>query len=222
MQKDPKEDAPQAGGEVSVNISLTYFPDYKSIHSGHRLISFIDSGEREQVKGIIKDLLEEDVRQMARDNTWEEVTFSAEEIKRNLVLKLTGEELTEEVAEELNRNGLPDIADLGVKITRFNVGRVKEQGELAEAAGQLAKEQQQKRAEVEELKTIRTMLGALKRLGVDPKEALDAIQAERGKAQKHIYAIRGAEGITGSAIAGLGAIGEALNKKKKKKKKEKK
>jgi len=212
-----EKDVPQAGGEVSVNISLTYFPDYKTSQSGYRLISFINSGEHKVVEEIVKDLLEEDMRQMARDNTWEEVTFSADEIKQNLVHKLTGEYLTEEIAEELNKNGLPDIADLGIKITRFNVGKVKEQGELAEVAGQLAKEQQERRAEIEELKTVYEMLKKYKRLGVPVAEALDAIQTERKKAEKKIFAVRGIEGAAGPVIAGLGAIGKALDKKKKKK-----
>lgn len=218
-KENDEKGVPQAGGEVSVNISMIYFPDY---HSGHRLISFINAGEHRQVEKMIEKILEEDMRQMARDNTWEEITFSAEEIKRKLVLKLTGEELTEEVVEELNKNGLPDIADLGIKITRFNIGKVKEQGELTEAAGQLAKEQQDRRAELEELKTIYEMLKKYKRLGVPVDEALDAIQAERGKAQKQIYAIRGVEGAVGPVAAGLGAIGEVVKKTKKKKNSRKK
>ena len=217
-KQDDKEDEPQAGGEVSINISLIYFPDY---HNGHRLIGFINAGEHKQVEVMIEKILEEDLRQMARDNTWEEITFSADEIKKKLVFKLTGEDLTEEVVEELSKNGLPDIADLGVKITRFNVGKVKEQGELAEAAGKLAKEQQERRAELKELAAVYEMLKKYKRLGVPIVEALDAVQTERKKAEKKIYAIRGAEGITGSAMAGLSAIGEVVSKKKKDKKEKK-
>jgi len=213
--KEKNEDNPQAGGEVSINISLIYFPDY---HNGRRLISFVDAGEHDQIKKMIEKILEEDLRQMACDNTWEEITFSTEEIKQKLVLKLTGERLTEEVAEELSKNGLPDIADLGVKITRFNVGKIKEQGDLAEAAGRFAKEQLERRAETEELEVVREMLKKYKRLGVSPEEALDAIQTERKKAEKKIFAVRGIEGIGKSAVAGLGMVGEVLEKQKKEKK----
>jgi len=208
---------PRAGGEVSVNISLTYHPDYKSKYAGYRLISFLNSGEHQKVESIIRDLLEEDVRHMARDNTWEEVTFSTEEIKSKLVRKLTGEDLTEEVAEELNKNGLPDIADLGVKITRFNVGRVKEQGALAEAAGKFAKEIQERRGDMVELQAVHDMLEKLKKSGVPVNEALDAIQAERGKAQKKIVAIRGVDQAATTLGAGLVAIGDAIGKGKVKK-----
>jgi len=221
QEGENKDDTPYAGGEISLRVSLTYYPDFKTKNSGYRLISFLNSGEHDGIERIIKDLIEEDVREIARDNTWEQVTFSSGMIKKRLVLKLTGESLTEEVAEELNKNGLPDIADLGVKITRFNVGRVKEQGELAIAASKFAVEQQEKRGELKELEAVYEMLKKYKRIGVPVSEALDAIQTERNKAEKKIFAVRGVEGVTGPVVAGLGVIGEALNKKKGKDKKKK-
>ena len=204
--QEVKQGDPRAGGEISAKISYTYYPDYKTQKSGQRLISFINSGGHEGVQRIVKDLIEEDVREMAHDYSWEQITFSTGDIKKSLVKKLTGEELTEEIAEELNKNGLPDIADLGIKITRFNVGEVKEQGELAIAAGKYAKEAQERRGENEEMEFVREQLRRLKKLGVSPDVALDTIQVERGKAQKDIKAFRGFETTAKALGEGLSGI----------------
>ncbi len=204
-QKEEQGITPFAGGEISVKISYTYSPDYKGERSGQCLISFINSGGHEGVQKIIKDLIEEDLREMARTNSWEDITFSSE-IKGRLVKKLTGEELTEEIAEELNKNGLPDIADLGVKISRFNVGEVKEQGELAIAAEKFAKEVQERRGENEEMEFVYEWVKKLKRMGVSPDVALDTIQVERGKAEKKIRAFRGFETTAKAFGEGLSGI----------------
>lgn len=205
-QKETQQISPYAGGEILVKISYTYYPDYKTQESGQRLISFINSGGHEGVQMIVKDLIEEDIREMAHDYSWEQITFSTGDIKKRLVKKLTGEDLTEEVADELNKNGLPDIADLGIKITRFNVGEVKEQGELAKAAEKFAKELQERRGENEEMEFVYEWTKKFKRIGASADVALDTIQVERGKSKKDIKAIRGLETTAkalGESISGI-------------------
>lgn len=217
-KKKKEEVMPFAGGEVTVYVSLTYFANYKSERAPYSLISFINSGDHDGVQKIIRDLVEEDMREMAHDYSWEEITFSTGEIKKRMVKKLTGEELTEEVEEELNKNGLPDVADLGILITRFNVGRVKEQGELAKAAETFAKEQQERRGAEIEMKFVRSETGKLKRLGVPASESLDAAQLATGKASKKITTVRGLEGPLQTAGTVLSAILEKTTGKEGKKK----
>lgn len=196
--KEEKE-KPRAGGEVSTNISLTYTPDYKSKNAGQRLISFLNSGGEEGVRDIIKDLIEEDVREMSRDHSWEEFTFSAGELTCRLITKLTGQKALlkdlqqdlQGLRKELQTNGLPDVADLGILLSRFTVGKVKEQGELATAAESFAKEVQQRRGEEIELAFVIDQTKKLRDLGIDPGEALDGVQIERGKATKDVKSYRG-------------------------------
>jgi len=60
---------------------------------------------------------------------------------------------TGDLQKQLQSNGFPDIVDLGIIVWRFNVGRVKEEGKLAEVAEAQAKEIQERRAEVYEIDT---------------------------------------------------------------------
>ena len=198
-RKGKEKEKPRAGGEVSANISLTYTPDYKSKNAGQRLISFLNSGGEEGVRDIIKDLIEEDVREMSRDHSWEEFTFSAGELTCRLITKLTGQKALlkdlqqdlQGLRKELQTNGLPDVADLGILLSRFTVGKVKEQGELATAAESFAKEVQERRGEEIELAFVIEQTKKLRNLGIDPGEALDGVQIERGKATKDVKSYRG-------------------------------
>jgi len=198
------EEGPHSGGEISVEIFITWRPDYKSSHKGLRLISFLNSGRYEKVEEIIKGLVEEDIREMAKDYSWEDFTFSTGNLRSRLVRKLTGEDLSDEAVEEnLHKNGLPDVVDLGVSITRFAVGRVKEQGKLAEAASKLAIEQQERRGEELELDFVGQQIKKLTKLKIDPDIAVDTIQTERGKVTKHIAQFRGLDGPGATAISAL-------------------
>lgn len=151
-QSERDKNLTRSGGEITVKIGLTWQPDYAR-GSGQRLISYIDSGSQEGVEAIISDLIEEDIRQMGKEKSWEEFTFALDDLKFSLVKKLTGEEPREGLDREMHTNGFPDIVDLGIIIWRFNVGQIKEQGKLAEAAEMQAKEIQEKRAEIYELET---------------------------------------------------------------------
>lgn len=202
-----KKKKPRAGGELSVNISLTYFPDYKSKNKGERLITFINSGERVGVENIIRDLIAEDIREMGHDYDWEGVTFSTGELKRRLVKKLTGKDILEPgVEQELRTNGFPDVADLGIRISRFNVGKVKEQGELAKAAEAFAKEEQQRRGEEVEQVFVQRHAQKYIDMGVSPGEAIDAVQTERHKAKKEVKSYRGLDKIAEAVGTGIASV----------------
>lgn len=154
VKKEDKK-MPYSGGEISVEIGLTWQPDYR-YGKGERLISFIDSGGEKGVRSILEDLIEEDIRQTGKEKSWEEVSFATDELVARLVKKLTGETPKEgqsigDLQKELQSNGFPDIADLGIIIWRFNIGRVQEEGKLAEVAEAQAKEIQERRAEIYEV-----------------------------------------------------------------------
>lgn len=211
-----------AGGELEVNISLTYNPDYRvdakhpEKNPGERLIAYINSGEESGVNNIIHDLIAEDIRQMAAEKSWEEITFATDELKWRLVKKLTGrapkdvknKEEVELLEGELKLNGFSDIADLGIAITRFNVGRVKEMGKLAEAAEKFATETKEMEGEIVELNHVRERIKELVAEGFTPQEARDIVQTERGKVDKRI------QEIVGIDLEGLGrGLGEAFSKR---------
>ncbi len=224
--EDPieKQKAPFAGGEISINISYTYYPDYKTSldnntpKTGERLITFINSGGHEGVQKITRDLIEEDIRQMARKESWEEITFAGDEIRNKLVKKLTGEELgNEEKLADLGKNGFPDIAGLGTRICRFNVGKVKEQGELAKAAETFARELQERRGETEELEFVFEWVKKFKSLkDITGDVAVDIIQVERGKTTRNIQQFRGLEGPlqVGGALVGNLLKGDKKSERK--------
>lgn len=200
-----KNDVPFAGGEVSISISYTYYPDYKpdckpdckpdhkDDKSIKRLFAFINCGGHQGVQKILKDIIEEDVRQIASHKTWEEISFAGEEIRNALVKKITGEELKDpEAIEKLSKDGFPDVADLGIRICRFNIGRVKEQGELANAAEAFAKEVQNIRGKEAKMKFIYEWIKKLKGLGgISGDVAVAIIQVAQKEATKHIERFEG-------------------------------
>ena len=208
-----------AGGEISINISYTYYPDHNCDESADRLLAFINSGGHQGVQKIIEDLIEEDVRQIASDKSWEEISFAGEEIRNALVKKITGEELRNpEALSRLNKNGFPDIADLGIRICRFNIGKVKEQGELAKAAEEFAKEVQRIRGKEERLRFTYDWIKRFKGLrDISGDAAIDIVQVAQGESTKHIQHFRG---LDGPLQMGGALLGKLLQEEKKPEEKE--
>lgn len=176
--------SPQAGGEISVDISYTYTPDYQD---ENKLIEFINSGGHEGVKKIVRDLIEEVVREIGREYSWEEFTFSRGELKKEVLRRLTGKDAEEELA----KNGFSDIRGLGIRFWKFNIGNVTELGELHKAAEKRAVEIQQREGEKVELDFLLEYIKKFKELGISPEEIWDNIQTERKKATKEIKTFRG-------------------------------
>ena len=219
VANEENENVSFAGGEISIDISYTYYPDYNCDESAKRLFAFINSGGHDGVQKIIKDMIEEDVRQIASDKSWEEISFAGEKIRNALVKKITGEELGDpEALAKLSKNGFPDIADLGVRICRFNIGKVKEQGELAKVAEEYAKEIQKIRGKEERLKFTYKWLKKFKGLsGISGDAAVDILQVAQGESTKHIEHFRGLEGPiqVGGALVGKLLKGEKKQEDKK-------
>jgi len=169
---------------------------------GESLIAYINSGSEQGITNILKDVIEEEVRRMGFQYSWEEISASRQEVREAIIERLTGMKLPEEI--ERIADGLPVMSDLGIKICRLNVGRVKEMGELAKEAERRAVEEQQRVGEEIELTFVEDHIGKLTDLGLDPGEAADTVQVERKKATKEIRTYRGLEKIGEAMGRGLG------------------
>jgi len=187
-KQEKSEISPYAGGEISVDVLYAYAPD----RQGDKLIDFIDAGGHEGVQKIVKDLIEETVRELGGEYSWEEFTFSRKKLRNEALKKLTGKEIKKyEEEADLAKNGFSDIRGLGIRFWKFNIGNVIEMGKLHEAAEKTAVELQERRGEAVELEFLLQYIEKFKKLGIPPEEIWDNIQAERGKATKEVKAFRG-------------------------------
>lgn len=219
-----ENEEPEAGGEIAVNIHITYVPSYRSDDAGKQLIKYINKGglEKSQKEGrkkeetgiddILEDLIEEDLRELGRERDWQGITFGTEKLMWRLLQKLTGKEpprgteAREKAMKELRIDGWSDIGDMGILIYRFNVGKVKEQGKLAEAAELKAVETEERKGQEVEVDFVRDKTKEFIDMGLSPGEAADTVQVTTGKAKKEIHTIRGVEldkvaGAAGTALA---------------------
>lgn len=78
------------------------------------------------------------------------------------------------------------IEDLGVELTRLNIGDIDVLGEVAKHADQEAKEIQERKAEETELSHVITQVQKFIDLGYSREQALEAVQTERNKVSKTI------------------------------------
>jgi hypothetical protein len=210
----------RAGGELEIHVSYTYQPEYRSKNAGKHLTNFIDSGGDKGVQDIIRDQIAENLREMARTNSWEEITFSTGEIKESIVKRLTGQKF-KEIEKEMNTNGVPDIHSLGILIRRFNMGKIKELGELAKEAGALEVTKQKIKGFKAGLTFVREEMEPLIGLGVGANEALDAVQIQMRIVNKEVQTFRGLDKgteVIGMAAARLFGKSKTSETKKKEKK----
>ncbi len=156
----------RAGGEVTVEINITAIPDYES-EEGERLVLFIDSGGMDNVLEVLYGAMDEDIRQTGKQMSWESLTFAGNKLANGLIQKVTVEDESpqEELQKQkrMNEVGLIDNMNLGVRIMMLHVGKIKEEGELAEIASSQAREIQERRAEEFELETEIDLARKLKR-----------------------------------------------------------
>ncbi len=188
----------ESGGSVAVEIGLTWIPDIKN------LINHVNSGGKEGVRDIMRDILAEDVRQMGKEKTWEEMTFATYDLALRLILKLVGKEgdenlkkyneLSEEdkkdpkkilpILEEIISGGVSDERKLGIKILRLNVKPIIPEGKLKDDAEKIAREEMQRKSENFEADTTIEIAKKYKdQLGISPSDAFHGVQVQQGKAK---------------------------------------
>ena len=176
----------QAGGAVSVEVSFTGFPDKGN---GTRLIEYLDSGEEAGVLAILEDIIDEIVRNMAEDYTWEEITFQKDVLRIEIISKLTGytPDPGEELAQFVKRaQGKPDIVGLGILISNINVKHIIPEGKLLKDAEGAAREDQQRRSVTRDHTTLLDLLKLYKDAMPEVKdeaEIMRFIQINQKRAQ---------------------------------------
>lgn len=96
----PEEDTgkgdPKSGGSVTVNVSVTWRPDWTDDNAPDRLIEFLNSGQDGDldkgtgVRTIMRDMLAEDLRHSGRTRSWEQMVFGQDRLSVLLLTKMTG------------------------------------------------------------------------------------------------------------------------------------
>ena len=119
------------------------------------------------------------------------------QLVRNILAGLTPEqqrELEEDVEKRRKQisdlrigMGTIQVEDLGIMITRLNIGNIDVLGEVAKKAEQEAKEKMERKAETLELQHVATRVSAvMKKLGCTVQEAIEVVQTERSKITKTV------------------------------------
>ncbi len=91
-QKNNK--SPKSGGSVVAYVDFTYRVDKEQAYK------FVDTGKEEGVRKIVDGILGEDIRQMGREHTWEEMTFGTDALSARIILKIVGENIKENLEKE--------------------------------------------------------------------------------------------------------------------------
>ncbi|MAZ56198.1 hypothetical protein CL653_00195, partial [bacterium] len=107
--------APQdikSGGEIDLSIGLTLERIWRD---GWEVLDYDDSGETKGVLDIIKDDVEEDLREVGRHLTWLQATFSTDLMSAFLISRLTGvtaykgQNLFDNPTQDFIKNFLVDV-----------------------------------------------------------------------------------------------------------------
>ncbi|MCX6764623.1 MAG: SPFH domain-containing protein [Candidatus Nealsonbacteria bacterium] len=209
-EKDSKLPS-RSGALVEVDVSLTFIPDYKGKDAGERLKSYLNSGEAEGVINIIQDQIAEELRILGGKHDWEEYTFSATEIKRVLLEKLTGADINgakdekekakrqRKIEREIRISGARDVSDLGIRICRLNIGQIDlpKNSSMKKEADSLERERQKRQGDTIQMNFLEEQVRKFIALGLSPGEASDVVQTQLKMAGKNINTFRGLEGSKG-------------------------
>jgi hypothetical protein len=118
------------------------------------------------------------------ENDWEKVRLFEEKLNwRAQKLKEAVELCRKEIQKVRSDEGELNIFDLGIRLERLNVSNVKLIGEAAKVADQLAKEREERRAEILEMEHVKNLINELKEQfpEVPFQELRRIVQTERGK-----------------------------------------
>lgn len=121
------------------------------------------------------------------EGIWEDAVRSGDEAAKKIAENICGHSLTpDEMSTFEGENGFLRMIDFGVRIHGVEIGEIESTGDLAEAAGQKAKERRDRMAEEIELEHIRKQVGLLEDVGFTTESATELIQTERKKVTKVI------------------------------------
>ncbi len=144
--------------DVVVKVGITYIPDEQ------RLANYILSGKDQGIEKILAEKIGDEVRQMGREKTWQEMTRATDKMSYLIIQKLTDLTLNEKTELEIDKcmknfalNGCADIQDLGIIIKRVNVSNIKVNESISRSAKLRAEEEQQRRGGYYEMVTELTL-----------------------------------------------------------------
>lgn len=137
----------KAGGNVTVTVAATMAIDHRN---GWVVLEYDEAGEKPGVLGIIKDQIDQDVREMGRLLTWLQMKFATDLMSAHIIVNLakpedgsdtktslfarpTPETIQQYIAK-VRVNGVSYMQGLGVKIKRLQITSVKGEGRLEEEA----------------------------------------------------------------------------------------
>lgn len=200
----PKDVWSKERAEMLMEISISWIPDKDDPQN---LKEYIDSGGQENIENMLDDIIEENCREFASEKGWQECMKTRKELAIALIKELTGQEEEETIKLLRRGNGIAKIPSLGIVLKRFNVGRVKPLGKLAEAAEKVAVEERERDSEKVELQHVKERAKEIRdELGISGKDAIEIVQTERGKVNKEIREYKGLEGIGEAVGRGIGEI----------------
>jgi hypothetical protein len=138
-----------SGGSVKVSLGLTFEREWRD---GWFVLDFDNAGEFDGVFNILRDQIEEDLREIGRRLDWLELSFATQFTSAHIIAELTGKKrlngrhifedatLIERYLSLVKQNGISYIGGLGLKVRRVQVKNVSPEGKLLEAAERAAVE----------------------------------------------------------------------------------
>lgn len=179
--------------QIKVPISITYKPDSSSAKS---LKTYVENNKEEGVEKRLKGLIQERVREWAlhADVTSYMDAFGSEQKLASKLIKQIFKpfvELSDKDALKIREGtGTSILRAFGIVLVQLNIREITAKGILTEIFDIRLKEQLERAAEVEELDHVRSELKKLVNVGLNPEQAIDLIQTERGKVTKSINATK--------------------------------
>ena len=179
--------------ESEVPFSMTVAPCVSDCDS-RLLLEYIESGRENGALNQLEEMTTERIREWAFEPTREPKTWDAliqarrDAAKEILSAVADGPAAlrADEVDHMRQGRGRLVKSGLGVMLKRLSLGEIKPLGKVAEKAGRLAEERQEREAEQLELEHLRTEIEKLTGMGVSRDAAIEIIQVERGKSTKAI------------------------------------
>jgi regulator of protease activity HflC (stomatin/prohibitin superfamily) len=179
--------------ELDLSVSVTWTPN------SDFALEYLNQGEEQGVRNILTDIIRERLREWAIDLNWQEAINAKDKAAAMLIREISGlnPNLTPKELEKAVRvirlgNGAQVVSSLGITLNRLNISDIKLKGELARAAELLVKEHQEREGEKVELEHVLDRVTEIvKRLNCSYTQAIELLQAERGKVAKMIHEIKG-------------------------------
>jgi len=180
---------PKDMARLESSVSLTFSPDPDN------LIEYLNTGGENGVKAILSDMIEEAMRVFAgkegeKPETWEEAVKMPDEFLVYVIKRILNEENEEVIREHCHslRSGKSTVClrSLGIILNKLNIVSLEPPEDLQNAAQKAAIEERERKADNIEIDNVADRVESLVNKGWDRKDAINVVQAERGKATRAV------------------------------------